>query len=161
MNLKKFALCIISMLMIIICVNTNAAYAKEDEEYTRAELRLMSAIIYCEANVEPYAGKLAVGIVVMNRVESKSFPSDIRSVIYQRSQFSPVRNGSLKRALEKYDNGKFTSDDEKQCIKAAKAALSGEKSVEYKGKTKNMKSYHYFSGYLGRAKYRIGGHLFK
>ena len=161
MNLKKIALCVISMLMIIMCVNTNAAYAKEDEEYTKAELRLMSAIIYCEANVEPYAGKLAVGIVVMNRVESKSFPSDVKSVIYQRSQFSPVRNGSLKKALAKYDADKFTSSDEKQCIKAAKAALSGEKSVTYKGKTKNMKNYKYFSGYLRGSKYRIGNHLFK
>lgn len=134
---------------------------KKQKEYSKADLRIMSAIIYCEANLEPYAGKLAVGIVVMNRVESKLFPSDIRSVIYQRSQFSPVRNGSLKRALARYDAGKFKSANEKQCIKAAKAALSGEKTVVYRGKTKNMKNYKFFSGYLSGAKYRIGGHLFK
>lgn len=134
---------------------------KKQQVYTKSELRLMSAIIFCEANLEPYAGKLAVGIVVMNRIESKAFPSDIRSVIYQPYQFSPVRNGSLKRALARYDAGKFKSVNEKQCIKAAKAALSGEKSVVYKGKTKSLKGYKFFSGYLSHAKYRIGGHLFR
>ncbi len=231
MNLKKFALCVISMIMTVMLFDAEAAYAEEafnteevvsndavteqvevpvstlateqiavpvsvsepevtaapeviqeevkptekvrknakkikaggagDNNYSKADLRLMSAIIYCEANMEPYAGKLGVGIVVMNRVKSSSFPSTIKGVIYQRGQFSPVRNGSLKRALARYDAGKFTSDREKQCIKAAKAALNGEKTVRYKGKTKNMGSYKYFSGYLSRAKYRISGHMFK
>ena len=97
----------------------------------------------------------------MNRIESKRFPSDIKSVIYQPYQFSPVRNGSLRRALARYDAGKFKSANEKQCIKAAKAALSGEKSVVYKGRTKSLKGYKFFSGYLSHAKYRIGGHLFR
>ncbi len=137
------------------------AGAEGEDDYSKADLRLMSAIIYCEANMEPYAGKVGVGIVVMNRVRSSSFPSTIKGVIYQRGQFSPVRNGSLKKALERYDAGKFTSDREKQCIKAAKAALGGQKSVTYKGKTKDMGKYKYFSGYLGNAKYKLAGHMFK
>ncbi len=216
MNFKKFALCVISMIMTVMLFDTEAAYAEEafnteevaipvntstaevtaapeisleqeliqeesntaekiqknvqkikaggagdNNAYSKADLRLMSAIIYCEANMEPYAGKLAVGIVVMNRVKSSSFPSTIKGVIYQRGQFSPVRNGSLKKALARYDADKFTSYREKQCIKAAKAALNGEKTVRYKGKTRNMGSYKYFSGYLSRAKYRISGHMFK
>lgn len=216
MNLKKFALCVISMIMTVMLFDTEAAYAEEafnteevaipvsvsaaevtavpeissgqefiqeesntaekirknaqkikaggagdNNDYSKADLRLMSAIIYCEANMEPYAGKLGVGIVVMNRVKSSSFPSTIKGVIYQRGQFSPVRNGSLKKALARYDADKFTSDREKQCIKAAKAALNGEKTVRYKGNTRNMGSYKYFSAYLSRAKYRIGGHMFK
>lgn len=55
----------------------------------------MASIINCEAGSEPYQGKVAVGIVVMNRVSSKSFPNSIKGVIYQKGQFSPVRNGSL------------------------------------------------------------------
>ncbi|MCI8307522.1 MAG: cell wall hydrolase [Lachnospiraceae bacterium] len=133
----------------------------EAKKYNKAELRLMSAIIYCEANVEPYAGKLAVGIVIMNRVNSRSFPNTIKKVIYQKSQFSPVRNGTLKKALARYDAGKFKSKDEKQCIKAAKAALDGVKSVTYGGSEKNMKKYHYFSGSLKGSKFRIKGHKFK
>ena len=136
--------------------------AKKKPSYTKAELRLMSSIIFCEANIEPYAGKLAVGIVVMNRVASKDFANSVKGVIYERGQFSPVRNGALKRALARYDAGKFTSKNEKQCIKAAKLALEGEKTVTLSGgKRFNMKSYHFFSVYLRGARLKIKGHRFK
>lgn len=136
--------------------------AKKKPSYTKAELRLMSSIIFCEANIEPYAGKLAVGIVVMNRVASKGFANSVKGVIYERGQFSPVRNGALKRALARYDAGKFTSKNEKQCIKAAKLALEGEKTVTLSGgKRLNMKSYHFFSVYLRGARLKIKGHRFK
>ncbi|MDK2807460.1 MAG: N-acetylmuramoyl-L-alanine amidase [Clostridiales bacterium] len=134
---------------------------KNEVSYTKAELRLLSALIYCEANGEPYVGKLAVGIVVVNRKESKLFPDSIKSVIYQKYQFGPARNGTLKKALQEYDNGNFTSDNEKACIKAAKAALSGVKKVNYKDKTINMKSYLYFSGRVSNAKLTIANHQFK
>ncbi len=136
--------------------------AKKKPSYTKAELRLMSSIIFCEANIEPYAGKLAVGIVVMNRVASKDFANSVKGVIYERGQFSPVRNGALKRALARYDAGKFTSKNEKQCIKAAKLALEGKKTVTLSGgKRLNMKSYHFFSVYLKGARLKIKGHRFK
>jgi len=131
------------------------------KKYNKADLRLLSAIISCEANNEPYAGKLAVGIVVMNRVKAKAFPNTVKGVIYQKFQFSPVRNGALKKALARYDAGKFKSKNEKQCIKAAKEALDGVKVVTYAGSKKSMKKYHYFSGSLRGAKYRISGHQFK
>lgn len=129
--------------------------------YTKNELKLMSCIIYCEANNQPYAGKLAVGIVVMNRKESSSFPNTVKDVIYSPYQFTPARNGSLSAAMARYDKGQFTSSDEKQCIKAAKEALSGGKSVTYGGKTTNMKNFHFFSGYVSGARLTIGGHMFK
>ena len=134
---------------------------KNKKKYNKADLRLLSCIISCESNNEPYAGKLAVGIVVMNRVKAKAFPNSVKGVIYQKSQFSPVRNGAMKRALARYDAGKFNSKNEKQCIKAAKEALDGVKVVTYSGKKKNMKTYHYFSGSLRGARYRISGHQFK
>lgn len=134
---------------------------REKAKYSKAELRLLSTLIYCEAGAEPYAGKLAVGIVVMNRKESRSFANSVKGVIYQRGQFSPVRNGSLNRALARYDAGKFNSAADKQCIKAAKAALSGEKVVSYNGKNKNFKSFKFFNGYVRGARYRIKGHMFK
>lgn len=129
--------------------------------YTKEELRLLSALIYCEAGGEPYAGKLAVGIVVENRKNSSKFPNSIKGVIYQKSQFGPARNGSLKKALKRYDSGKFTSKHEKECIKAAKAALNGAQKVEYKGKTLNMKGFYFFSRYVKGAKFQIAHHQFK
>ena len=140
---------------------TTTKKAKAAQSYTKAELRLLSALISCEANGQPYAGKLAVGIVVVNRMESKLFPDTLKGVIYQRYQFGPARNGSLARALKEYDNGKFNSDNEKACIKAAKEALSGVNTVTYKDKKINMKSYLFFSGRVKNARLTIAGHQFK
>jgi spore germination cell wall hydrolase CwlJ-like protein len=135
--------------------------AKKPKKYTNAELRLMSAIIYCEANGEPYAGKKAVGIVVMNRIKSRQFPNTLKGVIYQRGQFGPVRNGSLNRALANYDAGRFKSPAAKQCIRAAKEALEGDTKIMIGGKGKNMSGYRFFSGRMKNARYRIGRHVFK
>jgi hypothetical protein len=131
------------------------------KNFNKSDLRLLSAIIYCEAGNEPYAGKVAVGIVVMNRKASSAFPNSIKGVIYQPYQFSPVRNGALKKALKKYDAGKFTSTYHKQCIKAAKEALSGVKSVNYNGKKIDCSKFKFFSGGLKGAKVTIKGHRFK
>lgn len=130
-------------------------------KYTKSELRLMSSIINCEAGIEPYQGKLAVGIVVMNRISSKRFPNTLKGVIYQRGQFSPVRNGSLRRRLSEYDAGKIKSKQWKSCISAAKKVLNGQRTISYRGKTKKMNSYHYFSVGLRDARLRLGGHKFK
>ena len=82
------------------------------------ELTLLAAIIQCEAGGESYAGQLAVGAVVMNRVESSSFPNSISGVIYQKGQFSPVASGKLARVLS---SGNISSS----CYQAAREALSG------------------------------------
>lgn len=129
--------------------------------YTKSELRLMASIINCEAGGESYQGKLAVGIVIMNRVHSKKFPNTVKKVIYQKHQFSPVTNGSLKKKLRQYDRGKTKSSQWKSCISAAKKTLSGQKTIVYKGKVKNMKSYKFFSVRLRGARMRLGGHRFK
>lgn len=136
--------------------------AAQKANYTKEELKLMSCIIWCEARGESNAGKLAVGIVVMNRKASSSFPNTIRGVIYQKNQFSPASNGSLNKALKLYKEGKFEkSKVGRACIDAAKAALNGEKTVTSKGKTKNLKGYYFFSQYLSGSRFKLGNHMFK
>lgn len=83
-----------------------------------SDIQLLAAIIECEAGGEPYAGQLAVGAVVMNRVKSGSFPNSISGVIYQSGQFTPARSGKLARVLS---NGKISSS----CYQAAAEALAG------------------------------------
>lgn len=129
--------------------------------YTKSELRYMATIIYCEAGNQSYAGKLAVGIVVKNRMESKRFPNTIKEVLYQRNQFTPTRNGALNRALKVYDKNGFKKGAYASCLKAAKKALSGEKTVTVKGKKKNMKDYYFFSRYVSGCRLKIGAHMFK
>ena len=127
------------------------------ESYREDQLRLLSSIIFCEANTESYAGKKAVGIVVMNRMASSAFPSTMRGVIYQRGQFVPAHTGFLDRAYKMYDNGSLP----KQCISAAKDVLNGSRSVNIKGKEKSMKGYLFFSRYVPNKKMQIGAHQFK
>ncbi len=140
------------------------AKKKSKKKYTKKDLRYMTSIIYCEAQGEGYQGQKAVGIVVMNRVRSSKFPDSVKSVIYQSGQFSPVRNGSMQRALNQYDKyekkGKFKGAM-KSCYKAAKSVLDGSTTVKVKGKKKEMKSYLFFSRYVSGAKFQLGNHQFK
>lgn len=85
--------------------------AEESDQY------LLGAIIQCEAEGEPYEGKLAVGSVVMNRVKSSYFPNTVSGVIYQTGQFSPVASGRFAYRLEAGVN--------ETCMKAAKEVLDG------------------------------------
>lgn len=94
-------------------VTTSAAVSA-----STSDTQLLAAIIQCEAGGEPYAGQLAVGAVVMNRVKSGSFPNSISGVVYQSGQFSPAASGKLARVLS---SGKISSS----CYQAAAEALSG------------------------------------
>ena len=135
---------------------------ENEASYSANELKYMASIIFCEAGNQSYAGKLAVGIVIKNRMESKSFPNSITGVIYQSGQFTPARNGMLKSALSKYSKTGFKKGSAyKECLKAAKASLSGKKSVCVGGKTKSMKGYHFFSRYVAGCRLKIGAHQFK
>lgn len=159
----KFKKIVLTLLIGVLVFNFSniRAFASEADDYSKSDLRLLSALIYCEANSESYNGKLAVGIVVMNRVRSSRYPDTVKGVIYQKYQFSPVSSGSLKDALEEYDNDKFNSSAEKDCIKAAKAALSGDKTITVNGKEKDFSKYLSFSGRLPGYTYELGNHQFK
>lgn len=59
------------------------------------ELECLAGAIYFEAKSESLSGQLAVGHVIANRASSGRFPSSYCGVVFQRSQFSFVRNHSL------------------------------------------------------------------
>ncbi|SJZ31711.1 cell wall hydrolase [Selenihalanaerobacter shriftii] len=81
---------------------------------SREELDLLARLISGEARGESYIGQVAVGAVVLNRVVDDYFPDTIRSVIYQKGQFSPVSNGQINIKPN------WTA------YQAAKAALAGQ-----------------------------------
>jgi len=87
-----------------------------------SDRELLAELIYCEAGAEPYAGKLAVGAVVINRVLSSVFPDTVVGVVYQRKQFAPVSDGHLALALA---NQRATKD----CYSAADEAMRGMTNV--------------------------------
>ena len=67
--------------------------------YTESEKILLAGIIQAEAENQPYEGKMAVGSVVMNRVDNDQFPDTISGVIYAPNQFTPAGTGQLASIL--------------------------------------------------------------
>jgi N-acetylmuramoyl-L-alanine amidase len=59
----------------------------------RAELDIMARTIYGEARGESYEGQVAVGAVIMNRIQSKQFPNSIQEVVFQPRAFTAVDDG--------------------------------------------------------------------
>ena len=82
---------------------------------------LLAALIQCEAACQPYEGQVAVGAVVMNRVNSAAYPNTIAGVIYASGQFTPTRSDRVETLAV---NGVNDS-----CLQAARAAMAGESTV--------------------------------
>jgi spore germination cell wall hydrolase CwlJ-like protein len=53
------------------------------------ERECMARVMYFESNRSSAEGMLAVGTVVMNRVESEKFPDSVCAVVGQKNQFAP------------------------------------------------------------------------
>lgn len=125
-----------------------ASSAKRDISqvtFSETDRQMIATIIYCEAGGEPYAGKLAVGAVVVNRLLSSCYPDTITGVIYQRKQFSPVTSGRFDLALA---NGTATGS----CYQAADEAMAG---------NTNVGNCVYFRTPIeGLTGISIGGHIF-
>lgn len=117
-----------------------------DVTFVSGDEYLLASIIYCEAGGESYAGQVAVGAVVINRLRSARYPDTLAGVVYQHKQFSPVLSGRLAFAMA---NNKATAS----CVRAAKEAMSG---------NTNVGNCLYFRTPISGVvpKWTIGGHIF-
>ncbi|TYO95969.1 cell wall hydrolase [Desulfallas thermosapovorans] len=70
-----------------------------EEKISQEDIYLLSAIIESEAAGESYLGKVAVGAVIINRVESAQFPNTLGGVIFQPGAFESVANGQFGRGI--------------------------------------------------------------
>ncbi len=90
---------------------TDYGFSSNHYAYTESELRMLAVVIHLEARGEPYACKLAVGNVVMNRVLASGYPGDtIAQVVKRPNQF--CYNSAVKPNSE--------------CLKAARDVLKYE-----------------------------------
>lgn len=89
--------------------------------YDDYELTLLAGIIEAEAGSVSYEGMVAVGSVVMNRVESPNFANTIEGVVYAPYQFEPAETGILAVILAR---GPATS-----CYQVAQEVLDGKRNV--------------------------------
>lgn len=91
------------------------------KNYSSGDVYWLARIIEAEAGAESYQGKVAVGNVILNRVNSKDFPNTVYNVIFEYygniPQFSPVADGTI-----------YNSPTQ-ESINAAKDALSGSRPV--------------------------------
>lgn len=114
-------------------------------QFEESDRYLLANLIYCEAGGEPYAGQVAVGAVVINRVLSSVYPNTVAGVIYQKYQFSPVGSGRLALAMA---NNKATPS----CYKAADEAMAGQTNVG--------NCVYFRTPIPGLTGIQIGGHIF-
>jgi N-acetylmuramoyl-L-alanine amidase len=77
------------------------------------DTELLARVIRAEAEAEPFLGQVAVGAVILNRIQDVKFPKTLAGVIYQPQAFESVSNGEINRPA--------TSSTRK----AAQDALSG------------------------------------
>lgn len=85
----------------------------EAQSAESGDVYLLARLISAEARGEPYIGQVAVGAVVLNRVEHPSFPSSMSGVIYQKGAFSCL------------DDGQFDQPIADSAYRAAREALAG------------------------------------
>lgn len=81
--------------------------------YTQNDINLLARIISAESRGESYTGQVAIGAVVLNRVEHPSFPDTIAGVIYQPGAFTAITDGQFNEPVAE------------SSVRAAKEALNG------------------------------------
>lgn len=77
------------------------------------DVALLARLISAEARGEPYVGQVAVGAVVLNRMEHPSFPNTMSGVIYQSGAFTCI------------DDGQFNEPVADSAYRAARDAING------------------------------------
>lgn len=113
--------------------------------YDASDLAMMAAMIECEAGNQSYEGKLAVGSVIVNRVNSPRFGNTIQSVLYAPYQFTPVASGRFAIVLARGANA--------ECTKAAAEVLSGHITI-------NALYFHMYDSSVDSGGTIIGDHVF-
>lgn len=103
------------VLVVLVAIMTISIYSQTKESYSRktGDVELLARVIRAEAEAEPYTGQVAVGAVILNRVQDPDFPNTLAGVIYEPRAFESVSNGMVNRPPTE------------SARKAANAALSG------------------------------------
>lgn len=78
-----------------------------------ADVELLARVISAEARGEPYSGQVAVGAVILNRVDHPSFPNSIAGVVYQPGAFTCMMDGQFDKPVAE------------SSVRAARDAING------------------------------------
>ncbi|MDG5787623.1 spore cortex-lytic enzyme [Evansella sp. AB-P1] len=65
------------------------------EGFTDNDIQIMAQAVYGEARGEPYVGQVAVAAVILNRIQSPTFPNTASGVIFEPRAFTAVADGQI------------------------------------------------------------------
>ncbi len=63
--------------------------------FSQNDIQIMANAVYGEARGEPYEGQVAVAAVILNRIDSASFPNTAAGVIFEPGAFTAVADGQI------------------------------------------------------------------
>jgi N-acetylmuramoyl-L-alanine amidase len=63
--------------------------------FSQNDIQLMANAVYGESRGEPFIGQVAVAAVILNRVQSSTFPNTVSGVIFQPGAFTAVADGQI------------------------------------------------------------------
>lgn len=75
--------------------NSTQTAVNVPQGYSQNEINLLANAIYGEARGESYVGQVAVAAVILNRVDSSTFPNSISGVIFEPRAFTAVADGQI------------------------------------------------------------------
>lgn len=78
---------------------TSSSSSNTSSSPSDTNVELLARVINGEARGEPYEGQVAVGAVVLNRVDHPSFPNSISGVVYQKGAFTAVDDGQINAQM--------------------------------------------------------------
>ncbi len=133
---------------------------KDGKKVSEKELNCMATAIYFEARGESYRGQVAVGQVVLNRVQHKLYPSTICGVVFQNKhkrnacQFSFACDGIPERV---YDKKSWAQAEE-----IAKGVIAGDLYLDEVGYATHYHATYVYPHWAPRMKKvtKIGHHVF-
>lgn len=130
--------------------NTSTGTTGTGVSYTQQDLDMLARIIYAESRGEPFLGQVAVGAVLINRVQSSNFPDTLYGVIHQELAFESVADGQ------------YGLKPDATAYRAAIAAFSGQDPTNgalyfwNPAKVTNPKNWVW----TRKIVYRVGNHVF-
>lgn len=104
MTKRKFISILTLIYLALVLIPCSFAHPKENipvqtKAMENSDYMLLARIISAEARGEPYEGQVAVGAVILNRIEHPSFPDTLAGVIYQPLAFSCVDDGQINQPV--------------------------------------------------------------
>lgn len=79
--------------------SSSSSTSGSNGQYSNSDVELLAKIISAESRGEPYEGQVAVGAVVLNRVQHASFPDSISGVVYQKGAFAAVTDSNWSQPV--------------------------------------------------------------